>query len=190
MMKDLGIKGTSYGYPMPTLMVATYNKDGSVNVMNLHWCTMNEDKHLVCCIGESKKTHENIERTGAFTVAPATKELMAQIDYLGTMTGYRVPDKFEKTGLNAIKSEYVNAPIIEGSPFVYECELAEIILTENTHAVTGKIIGFSADETVLNENGQIDTEKAEIIFFDSFSSSYVTLGEKVGKAWNEGKKYI
>ena len=112
MMKDLGIKGTSYGHPMPTLMVATYNEDGSVNVMNLHWCTMNEGKHLVCCLGESKKTHENIERTKAFTVAPATKALMAEIDYLGTMSGFRVPGKFEKTGLKAAKSKYVDAPII------------------------------------------------------------------------------
>ncbi len=28
-----------YGYPMPGLMVATYNDDGSVNVMNLHEAT-------------------------------------------------------------------------------------------------------------------------------------------------------
>lgn len=35
-MKDLGAKAFSYGYASPALMAATYNDDGSVNVMNLH----------------------------------------------------------------------------------------------------------------------------------------------------------
>lgn len=26
--------------------------------------------------------------------------------------------------------------------------------------------------------------------YDSFSNRYFTLGEKVGKAWSEGKKYL
>ena len=29
-------------FPMPVLMVATYNEDGSVNVMNAAWGTMQE----------------------------------------------------------------------------------------------------------------------------------------------------
>ena len=36
MMKDLGARAFNYGYASPVLMVATYNDDGSVNVMNLH----------------------------------------------------------------------------------------------------------------------------------------------------------
>ena len=31
-------------FPMPVLMVATYNEDGSVNVMNAAWGTMQERK--------------------------------------------------------------------------------------------------------------------------------------------------
>ena len=36
-MKDLGAKAFSYGYASPVLMAATYNDDGTVNVMNLCW---------------------------------------------------------------------------------------------------------------------------------------------------------
>lgn len=43
-------------------MVATYNDDGSVNVMNLHECTRTNAGHLALCIGKPKKTHENIEK--------------------------------------------------------------------------------------------------------------------------------
>lgn len=34
MRKDLGARAFGFGWPVPVLMVATYNDDGSVNVMN------------------------------------------------------------------------------------------------------------------------------------------------------------
>ena len=46
------------------------------------------------------------------------------------------------------------------------------------------------DESVLGENGKIDTGKIGMIFYESFSNSYYTLGEKVGKAWGEGKVFL
>lgn len=36
MMRDLGANAFSFGYASPVLMAATYNDDGTVNVMNLH----------------------------------------------------------------------------------------------------------------------------------------------------------
>ena len=110
MMKDLGARAFNYGYASPGLMVATYNDDGSVNVMNLHECTRTNAGHLALCIGKPKKTHENIEKRGAFTLTLATKEMMAEVDYMGTVSGYRVPDKFEKAGMKAVKSDLVDAP--------------------------------------------------------------------------------
>ena len=104
-MKDLGARAFNYGYASPVLMVATYNDDGSVNVMNLHECTRTNAGHLALCIGKPKKTHENIEKRGAFTLTLATKEMMAEVDYMGTVSGYRVPDKFEKAGMKAVKSD-------------------------------------------------------------------------------------
>ena len=36
------LKITEGIFPMPVLMIATYNEDGSVNVMNAAWGTMQE----------------------------------------------------------------------------------------------------------------------------------------------------
>ena len=117
-MKDLGARAFSYGYASPVLMAATYNDDGTVNVMNLHEVARTNAGDLVCCIGKPKKTHENIEKRKAFTLTLANGSLMKEIDYLGTVSGYRVPDKFERTGLKAVKSKNDDAPIIVGSPVV------------------------------------------------------------------------
>lgn len=74
-MKDLGAKAFSYGYASPVLMAATYNDDGTVNVMNLHEVTRTNAGDLVCCIGKPKKTHENIEKRKAFTLTLANESL-------------------------------------------------------------------------------------------------------------------
>ena len=40
------LKQTEGIFPMPVLMVATYNEDGSVNVMNAAWGTMQARDHV------------------------------------------------------------------------------------------------------------------------------------------------
>lgn len=189
-MQYLGRRALSYGWPMPILAVATYNDDRTVNVMALHEATMTVEGDLACCIDKIKKTHENIEKRRAFTVALVNRELLAAVDYFGTASGYRQADKFARTGLKAVRSEHVDAPILAGSPLVVECELKELVRTENFSTIIGTIVDVAADESVLSETGRTDAEKLGMVLYDSFSNSYFTLGEKVGKAWGEGKKFL
>ena len=50
------LKITEGIFPMPVLMVATYNEDGSVNVMNAAWGTMQERDTVVLNLTETHKT--------------------------------------------------------------------------------------------------------------------------------------
>ena len=189
-MKNWGANAFGYGYPVPVLMVATYNDDGTVNAMNLHEAMRTNAGNLTLCVGPRSKTHANIEKRRAFTVALVNRELMAEVDYFGTVSGFRFPNKFAQTGLNAVKSEFVNAPIIEGSPLVIECELIEFVNGTNFSAVHARIVNIAADESVLNEQGRIDALKIGAILYDPFGANYLSIGEKIGKAWGEGKKYL
>ena len=46
----------------------------------------------------------------------------------------------------------------------------------------------SADERVLDENGKVDAAHAAPIIFDPFNNEYLKIGEKVGKAFSDGKQ--
>lgn len=81
-------------------------------------------------------------------------------------------------------------PIIEGSPLVIECELVEIVNGTNFTTVLARIVNIAAEESVLNAQGRIDALKTGMILYDPFAASYVTLGERVGKAWGEGRKFM
>ncbi|MBR1597675.1 MAG: flavin reductase family protein [Lachnospiraceae bacterium] len=188
MKKDLGVLQAVY--PMPVLMIATYDEDGKVDVMNAAWGNISAPDKIALFIGEAHKTTKNIRKVKAFTVSIADAAHMDVADFFGIASGNNMEDKFERTGYTAVKSDKVNAPIIEEFPLVMECELAEIVETENLHAIVGKIVNVAADETVIDENGKVDPARLNALAFDNFQSGYYTLGDKAGQAWDAGKKLM
>ena len=184
MKKDLGL--VQAVYPMPVLMVAAYDENEKVNVMNAAWGQICDEDKIILFIGEGKKTWLNIQESKAFTVALADKDHMEAADFFGITSGNKISDKFERTGYTAIKSSFVNAPIIDEFPVVMECELAEVSETESFYCIVGKIINTAAEEKVLSENGKVDPAKLQALIFDQFQHGYYVSGEQVGKAWNAG----
>ena len=184
MKKDLGVIPAVY--PMPVLMVAAYDENEKVNVMNAAWGQICAGDKIILFIGEGKKTWLNIKESKAFTVALADEAHMDAADFFGIATGNKMSDKFERTGYTAIKSEFVNAPIIDEFPVVMECELAEVVETDSFYCIVGKIVNTAAEEKVLSENGKVDPAKLQALIFDQFQHGYYVSGEQVGKAWNAG----
>ena len=184
MRKNLGSQPAVF--TMPVLMVASYDENGTVQVMNAAWGMICDMDKIALFIDEDHATTRAIRQTGAFTVSVADKDHMDVADYYGIATGNKMPDKFERSGYHAEKSTYVNAPVITEFPVTLECELAEITQTENLHAVVGRIVNVSADEKVLSENGKIDPMKLNALIFDQFQNGYYVATQKVGKAWNAG----
>lgn len=183
MRKNFGAK--SMLYPMPVLIVGTYDEKGAPNAMNAAWGGIYDTNLVMVCLAEEHKTTENIKKTGAFTLSFATAKTVTACDYVGIVSACDVPDKFEKAGFHAEKSEYVNAPIIKELPVTVECELSKF---NEDGICIGKIVNVSADESVLDENGAIDVKKLDPIIYDSMTHAYWNFGEKVGRAFSDGKK--
>lgn len=183
MRKNFGSK--SWLYPMPVLIVAAYDADGKANAMNAAWGGIFTDEHIGICISEGHKTTKNILSTRAFTVSMATVEQIAACDYVGIVSGNREADKFAKAGFTALRSEVVNAPIIEQLPMTLECELVSYD-EENSHLV-GRIVNVSADERILTD-GKIDYGKLRPITYDPINHHYIELGAVVGNAFSDGKQ--
>ena len=182
MKKDL--KAVSGIFPMPVLMIGTYNEDGTVDVMNAAWGMAQSMTLIKLCLTESLKTVKNMKRTNSCTVALATKELMAESDYLGLVSANNTYDKFEKTGLHSTKSEKVDAPIIEEYPICMECK---VVGFEDDGALV-EVVNVKAEEKYLNEDGTIKLDEIGVISYDPYGHGYYVVGEKVGNAFSEGKK--
>lgn len=170
---------------MPVLMVATYNEDGSVNVMNAAWGTMQERGNVVLNLTETHKTVKNIKARGAFTVSIADAAHVAEADYFGVESGNNVSDKFDRSGLTASKSELVDAPVINEFPLCLECEFIEYQNGEYGCGVIGRVVNVTADEKVMSD-GRIDMSLVNAISFDPYTHGYYKVTERVGEAFKDG----
>ncbi len=183
MRKDFGSKPCIY--PEPVLIIATYNEDGTPNAMNAAWGGIHEDHEIGLCLSPEHKTVENILKRKAFTVSFATKETMVGSDYVGIVSGNDVPDKFEKAGFHAEKSDKVDAPIIKELPICLECKLMSY--TEKNCECIGEIVNLSIDESIMTD-GKVDLKKYHPIIYDGLNHDYLMFGEKVGNAFSDGKQ--
>lgn len=174
-------------FPMPVLMVATYNEDGSVNVMNAAWGTMQERGNVALNLTESHKTVKNIKARGAFTVSIADASHVVEADYFGVASGNNEPQKFENSGLTAVHSEIVDAPIVNEFPLCLECKFIEYQNNEYGIGVIGKVVNITADESVMVD-GRVDMNLVNAIAFDPYTHGYYRVAERVGEAFKDGLK--
>ena len=154
MRKNFGVK--NWLYPMPVLIVGTYDENGTPNAMNAAWGGIYDTGLVMVCLADDHKTTENINKTGAFTLSFATVDTVVPCDYVGIVSANDVPDKFRRAGFHERKSEYVNAPIIEELPMTVECRLSKF---NEDGICIGEIVNVSADESILDEEGKIDAKK-------------------------------
>ncbi|WP_024865512.1 flavin reductase family protein [Butyrivibrio sp. FCS014] len=169
-------------YPHPVLIIGTYDENGVPNAMNAAWGITTDFKEISISLSEHKTT-DNLAKRGAFTVSMATEDQVVACDYVGIESGRKVPDKFEKAGFHATKSEFVDAPLIDELPLALECKVKSF----TDGILVGEIVNVSADDSVITD-GKVDMKKLRPIAFDPFNNAYVGIGEKVGNAFSDGAK--
>ena len=183
MRRNFGAK--TWLYPMPVLIVGSYDENGAANAMNAAWGGIYDTNLVMVCLADDHKTTDNIKKSGAFTLSFATASTVVPCDYVGIVSANDTPDKLDRAGFHTSKSEYVNAPLIDELPMAVECRLLKF---NEDGICIGEIVNVSADESVLDENGRVDAKKLDPIIYDSVSHAYWSFGKKVGQAFFDGKK--
>ena len=182
MTKNFGAK--PYLFPQPVMMIGTYDENGNANLMNAAWGGIVGNNEIILDLS-SHKTTDNIALTGAFTVAPATKETTAACDYVGIVSAKNEPEKMKKAGFTTRKSAFVNAPVVNELPLTMECKLLRVI---DGSKYLGEIVNVVADDSILDADGEVDLCKYHPILFDTARYGYSAFGEQVGTAFSDGKK--
>ena len=184
MRKNFGAK--SFLYPMPVLIIATYDENGTPDSMNAAWGSIADTNRIAIYLSAEHKTTKNILARKAFTVSMADAAHVVEADYVGIVSANTVPDKLERAGLHTTKSSFVDAPLVDELPMALECKM--VSFDEESELLIGEIVNVCAEERVLDEKGNIDPKKLNPITYDPVNHAYLTLGEKVGNAFSDGKK--
>ena len=183
MRKNFGAK--TWLYPMPVLIVGSYDENGVPDAMNAAWGGIYDTNLVMVCLADDHKTTDNIRKSGAFTLSFATASTVIPCDYVGIVSANDIPDQLERAGLHTTKSSFVNAPLIDELPMAVECKLLKF---NEDGICIGEIVNVSCDDSILDEKGMVDAGKLDPIIYDSVSHAYWSFGDKVGQAFSDGKK--
>ena len=180
---NFGPKHALMTTPQPCVMIATWDKDHTPDVMMAAWAGQYDYNQIVISLSKHKTT-ENIELTGAFTVSFADVRTVAESDYFGLVSGSQVPDKVARVGFTVTPSPNVDAPIINEYPLTLECK----VVSWSDGILVGEVVNMSADRSILTD-GKVDLAKLQPIVFDAAANTYRAIGDVVGQAWGSGKKF-
>lgn len=181
------IKTTEAIFPMPVLLIATFNEDGTVNVMNAAWGTMVSRDIVALNLTETHTTVQNIKARKGFVVHIADAKHVTEADWFGVVHGSKEPEKFAKSGMTYEKSALVDAPVINELPVAMECEFMEYQDGDTGLGVIGKVLRASVEEANIKD-GKVDVDSLEAIAFDPYTHGYYKVGGRVGDAFKDGLK--
>jgi flavin reductase (DIM6/NTAB) family NADH-FMN oxidoreductase RutF len=177
--------------PSPVWIIASYDSAGSPNMMTASWAG-------VCCsrppcvavsLREATYTYHCIMTREAFTVNIPSTDHAAVAAYVGTVSG-RDTDKFDDTGLTAVRSDLVDAPYLGECPLVLECRLVRTVELGLHTMFIGEIVDVKADEEILGENGTPDPARHRPFVFSVGGYGFYEVGAPIGAVPELAKRYM
>lgn len=180
------IKKKNICFPESVLIIGTYDEKGNPDAMNAAWGGRGDTDEIAICLA-SHQTTDNIFAKGEFTVAFADAPNVAASDYVGLVSLKEDPRKIEKSGLKVEKAKDVDAPLFTNFPITLECKVRKFLGSKEEGGIlVGEILACLVKEEVLDGDGSIDLDKAQLICLDEAKHLYRRIGEPVAKAFSVG----
>ncbi|MDY6392867.1 MAG: flavin reductase [Bacilli bacterium] len=186
-MKKITAKPRPILTPQLVQMLATYNPDGTVDVMNAAWGGQLDADVIILSLSADHKTVENLRRTGCFTLGiPSSKDVI-DADFVGLVSANDDPKKFEKTDWHASKSAVIDAPVIDEIPMTFECKVLRYIDEDELgFYVIARVVDILFNEDILNDKGQPDVNRMDLLLFSPIDASYRKMSDIVAPAFRCG----
>lgn len=183
-MKTIKRKSVGTHFSMcvqPAFIIGTTNEDGTYNFAPITWVSITNEKDndylLTISMFGTKRTKQNVLRTGILSVNLVSTDMLELMDYFGT---YHAKDgKKDAISYNVCKGEIVDVPILDASRWVYECEVVQSVETGDSTTFFCRIKNVQIDEQLVCEDTfDIDLTKLDPVIY---SGMYHSIGKKLGK---------
>ncbi len=180
--------GTDYSMCVqPTFLIGTYNEDGQANFAPITWVSATYDgkKYFITVsIYGNKLTKQNILRTKQLSVNLVSTDMLDLVDYFGDSS----LKNSEKTNISFsyTASDYVQAPLLDLSRWVYECEVSETTKFGESDTFFCSIKNIQIDENIKVGN----TFEINLVPFEPvvYSGQYHSIGNHLGQIGDFYKK--
>ena len=160
--------------PRPICFASTVDKDGNRNLAPFSFFNVFSANPPILVFsparsgrtGESKDTYKNVKEVAEVVINVVTYNMVQQMS-LASSPFPKGVDEFVKTGFTPIESELVKPARVKESPVQLECVVENIIeLGQEGGAgnlIICKVVKMHIQENALNEHGQIDQTKIDLV---------------------------
>jgi len=171
-------------YPTPVVIVGT-EVNGKNNFINIAHIGIIDMQTVSLSMGKPHFSNQGIKKNMTCSLNFFSTSEIVPVDYVGLVSGAQV-DK--STVFECEKGQLEGAPLIKSAKISMECKVVEIIDrgSHDLFLVTPMHI-YVEDEILID--GKVDLKRLDPLLFDMESMSYWSVGENLGRCWNEGKKY-
>lgn len=160
--------------PRPIAFASTIDKNGQVNLSPFSFYNAFGVNPTTLIFSPSRRgrdnttkhTLENILEVPEVVINAVNFDMVQQMSLSSTEYPKGV-DEFVKSGLTHIASVVVKPPRVKESPLQFECRVREVIETGgrsgSANLVVCEIVMIHIDKGLLDEEGNIDTDKIDLV---------------------------
>lgn len=179
-MKRVSVNPVYSMVVQPAFIIGTNNEDGSYNFAPITWVSATQDDGdsylVVISMFGTKTTKQNVIRTGILSVNLVNRDMLPLMDYFGT---HKAKDG-EKNAIQygVSRGEKLDIPVLDASPWVYECEVKQSVTTGNSTTFFCYIRNIQMDEKMkCKDTFDVDLTKLDPVIY---SGKYHSLGNLLG----------
>ena len=178
-MGKLSWKPGNMLYPLPVVLVTAADRQGEKNVFTVAWAgTICSDPPMVSIsVRPERYSYHMIRETGCFVINMTTEKLVRAADYCGVVSG-RDADKFERMGLTPLKSDIVEAPLLQESPVNLECVVENVVPLGTHDMFVARVAAVHVEDSLLDEKDKFHLNAAHPVVYSH--GSYMSLGKELG----------
>ncbi|MCL5038230.1 MAG: flavin reductase family protein [Firmicutes bacterium] len=178
-------------FPQPVYLMGCFLENGKPNFTLVTWTTFcsAEPPMLMFTSGNArrKRTAMRILETGLFSANLVTTPMVEVADYCGNASGYKT-DKCLDTGLSWSRGAVLDVPILDDSPWVFECSVTKTTDIGNGTVYFGEIRNILVDQRLTDSSyGKIDLLSVNPAIYSP--TSYYSVGARIYTVGDSLKKY-
>lgn len=180
MMQNVKRKSVGTHFSMcvqPSFLIGTNNADGTDNFAPITWvsatCEKDNDYLLVISMFGTKRTKQNVLRTGVLSVNLVSTDMLGLMDACGT--------RHAKGGISydVSRGAAVDVPVLDASRWVYECEVVRSVETGESTTFFCRIRNVQVDERLTCKDAfDVDLTKLDPVIY---SGMYHSIGRLLGR---------
>ena len=165
----------------PAFIIGTNNEDGTYNFAPITWVSVTSEKEddylLTVSMSGTKRTKQNVIRTGILSVNLVSTDMLELMDYFGTH--HAKDGKKDGISYGVCRGDVVDVPILDASRWVYECEVVRSVETGESTTFFCRIKNIQIDVQLEYVNTfDVNLTKLEPVIY---SGMYHSIGKLLGK---------